>query len=140
MRAPLYRSRTNRMLFGVAGGMAEWLDLDPSVVRLIWALLILAGGIGILLYIVGAFVIPEAPVGPVAIGAAPSPGATTPGQPATAPRTGGSGGAVIFGGILVIIGGWLLLDRYVDIDTSWFMPGALIVVGIALVIGALSRR
>ena len=43
--------------------MADWLKLDPSVVRLVWALLVLAGGIGLLLYIVAAIAIPEAPVG-----------------------------------------------------------------------------
>ena len=47
------------MLFGVAGGMARFLDLDPSIVRIVWALLAIAGGAGILLYIVAAIVIPE---------------------------------------------------------------------------------
>src|SRR5829696_7269424 len=63
MRERLYRSRTDRMLFGVAGGMADWLGIDPSVVRLVWALLVLAGGVGLVLYIVAAIVVPEAPVG-----------------------------------------------------------------------------
>ena len=35
MRERLYRSRTDRMIFGVAGGMADWFDLDPSLVRLV---------------------------------------------------------------------------------------------------------
>src|SRR5689334_12195430 len=61
VRDRLYRSRDDRMLFGVAGGMAEWMDLDPAIVRLVWALLILAGGVGLLLYIIAAIVIPEAP-------------------------------------------------------------------------------
>src|SRR5689334_7140903 len=55
----LYRSRDERMLFGVAGGMARYVDIDPSIVRIIWALLVLAGGAGLLLYIVAAIVIPE---------------------------------------------------------------------------------
>ena len=76
MRERLYRSRSDRMLFGVAGGMAEWLDLDPSVVRLVWALLILAGGIGLLLYIVAAIVVPEEPYGLAA--AAPAADAANP--------------------------------------------------------------
>jgi len=58
----LYRSRDDRMLFGVAGGMADWLDVDPAIVRIVWALLILAGGAGLLLYVVAAIVIPEEPV------------------------------------------------------------------------------
>src|SRR4051812_45554412 len=66
----LYRSRTDRMLFGVAGGMADYLDLDPSLVRLVWALLVLAAGVGLGLYIIAAIVIPEEPVGGVAPSAA----------------------------------------------------------------------
>jgi phage shock protein C len=58
----LYRSRDDRMLFGVAGGMADWLDIDPAIVRIVWALLIFAAGTGILLYIVAAIVIPEEPL------------------------------------------------------------------------------
>src|SRR6185369_11681187 len=84
MRERLYRSRSDRMLFGVAGGMADWLDMDPSVVRLIWALLILAGGIGLLLYIVAAIVVPEEPLGmPGMAGAAAAPGAAA-GDPGAA--------------------------------------------------------
>src|SRR5215212_2227487 len=86
MRERLYRSREDRMLFGVAGGMADWLDLDPAIVRLVWALLILAGGVGLLLYIVAAIVIPEAPymAGP---GSAFVPG-SDPGTAAGAPLEG----------------------------------------------------
>lgn len=62
MHERLYRSRDDRMLFGVAGGMADWLDIDPAIVRIVWALLIFAGGAGLLLYIVAAIVIPEEPL------------------------------------------------------------------------------
>src|SRR6185503_2565953 len=75
VRERLYRSRSDRMIFGVAGGMADWLDLDPSLVRLVWALLVLAGGIGFLLYIVAAVVIPEEPVGGAAAASAGAAGA-----------------------------------------------------------------
>ncbi|MEZ0241124.1 MAG: PspC domain-containing protein, partial [Chloroflexota bacterium] len=62
MHERLYRSRDDRMIFGVAGGMADWLDVDPAIVRIVWALLIFAGGAGLLLYIVAAIVIPEEPL------------------------------------------------------------------------------
>ena len=59
----LYRSRSDRMLAGVAGGLAEHYVLDPSLVRIGWALLIvLTGGIFLLLYIVMAIVVPEEPM------------------------------------------------------------------------------
>ena len=161
MRDRLYRSRDDRMLFGVAGGMAEWMDLDPAIVRLVWALLILAGGIGLLLYIVAAIVIPEAPwtMGPAPGSAADTgaAGAETAGATAVtagsteqarwearqarrAARRGSGNAGMVFGLILVALGAWFLLDRYIpSLDLSWFMPGALIVVGLVLVVGALGR-
>jgi phage shock protein PspC (stress-responsive transcriptional regulator) len=59
MDTRLYRSRDNRMLGGVAGGLADYLGIDPSLVRIGWVLLFLAGGIGLLLYIVMWIVVPE---------------------------------------------------------------------------------
>lgn len=56
----LYRSRRDRMLAGVAGGLAEMWGADPSLVRIIWALLVIfTGGIALLVYIVMAIVVPE---------------------------------------------------------------------------------
>jgi uncharacterized membrane protein HdeD (DUF308 family) len=46
----------------------------------------------------------------------------------------------VIGLFLVVAGTWFLLDRYVNIDTSWLMPGALIVIGLVLVVGALGKR
>ena len=53
----LYKSN-NRMLCGVCAGVAEYLGIDPTIVRLVWAALALSGT-GILLYIVAALVMPE---------------------------------------------------------------------------------
>ncbi len=63
MRDRLYRSRDERVLFGVAGGVAEWLDVDPALVRIVFALLVLTAGIGFLLYIIMAIVILNALLG-----------------------------------------------------------------------------
>ncbi len=64
MNDRLYRSRTDRMLAGVAGGMADRFDLDPSLVRVGWVLLaLLSGGIFLVIYIVMAVVVPDEPVG-----------------------------------------------------------------------------
>jgi phage shock protein C len=60
----LYRSRDDRMLAGVAAGVAETLDADPSLIRIAWALLtIFTGGIAFVVYIVMAIIVPEAPAG-----------------------------------------------------------------------------
>lgn len=55
----LYKSN-NRMLCGVCAGVAEYLGIDPTIVRLVWAALALTGS-GILLYIIAALVMPENP-------------------------------------------------------------------------------
>ena len=56
----LVRSKTNRMLCGVCGGIGEYLNVDPTIVRLIWLLCSVAiCGTGLLVYIVAAIVIPE---------------------------------------------------------------------------------
>ena len=55
----LYRSNTNRMLFGVAGGIAEYFNMDPTIVRILWVLIALFGGTGVLIYIIAAIVMPQ---------------------------------------------------------------------------------
>lgn len=60
----LYRSRDDRMLAGVAGGLARVMDADPSVIRVVWVVVtLLSGGLALVVYIVMAIVVPEAPVG-----------------------------------------------------------------------------
>ncbi len=56
----LAKSRNDRKLCGVCGGFAEYLNLDPTVVRLIWVLLAIAAGSGVLAYIIAALIMPEA--------------------------------------------------------------------------------
>jgi phage shock protein C len=64
----LYRSRDDRMLAGVAGGLAELWGADPSLVRVIWALLVIfTGGVAFIVYIVMAIVIPEEPDMPLPV-------------------------------------------------------------------------
>lgn len=55
----LYKSATNKMISGVCGGIAEYFQVDPTVVRLIRAVLTAFNGIGILLYILSAVIIPD---------------------------------------------------------------------------------
>jgi phage shock protein C len=85
----LYRSRDDRMLAGVAGGVAEILDADPSLVRIVWAVLaVLTGGLAILVYIVMAIVVPEAPAGWSRAQGATADDAATPGTANTTGTTG----------------------------------------------------
>ena len=62
MEKKLYKSNPTKMIDGVCGGIAEYFGIDPTVVRLIWALFSLMGGCGILAYIIAAIIIPRNPV------------------------------------------------------------------------------
>lgn len=55
----LYRSRTNRIIGGVCGGIGDYLEFDPVFIRLIWGILFFMGGVGFLAYIVAWIIIPE---------------------------------------------------------------------------------
>ena len=54
----LYRSESIRMLCGVCAGIAEYFNLDPTLIRLAWALFCILGGSGVLAYILAAIIIP----------------------------------------------------------------------------------
>lgn len=58
MKKKLYRSDRNKMLCGVCGGIGEYFDIDPTIVRLIWVVLACSGA-GILAYILAAIIIPR---------------------------------------------------------------------------------
>ena len=49
----------NKIICGVCGGIGEYLGIDPTVVRLLWVLLSVLGGAGLLAYIIAAIIIPE---------------------------------------------------------------------------------
>ena len=57
----LYRSKKNRIIAGVCGGLGEYFKIDPTVVRLLWVLFSLSGGAGVLAYIIAWIIIPEEP-------------------------------------------------------------------------------
>ena len=57
----IYKSNENKMIDGVCGGLAEYFDIDPTLVRLGWVLFCALGGSGILAYIIAAIVIPRNP-------------------------------------------------------------------------------
>ncbi len=57
----LYKSATDKKLDGVCAGIAEYLNLDPTLIRLAWVIFSLMGGSGILAYIIAAIIIPRNP-------------------------------------------------------------------------------
>jgi phage shock protein C len=158
----LYRSREDRMVAGVAGGLAEMWGADPALIRIIWALLVIfTGGVALLVYIVMAVVVPEAddaipaPASPtVATGDAPLPTASgwappsssTDAAEARAARRaaraerGGMPVGIILGGFLVLLGVFFLAREYLpSIDFDWFWPLVLVGIGVALLASSMGR-
>lgn len=150
MNRRLYRSRTEEVVSGVAGGVAEYLDMDPSIVRVVWALLaIITGGVFFILYIVMWIVVPLAPEAPAALGSdtgaegvagAPSPSGWMA-SPAHRARRRSGGGSWVFGLILIGLGIYFLAREYlpgVDLDRLW--PLGLVLLGLVLLLVAIRRR
>lgn len=63
MAKKLYRNIDNKMLSGVCSGIADYFDIDPTIVRLVWLALVLCAGTGLLAYIIAVIVIPKKPHG-----------------------------------------------------------------------------
>ena len=60
MEKKLYRNSQNKMIAGVCSGLAEYINIDPTIIRVIWALVGLSGA-GLIAYLVCALIIPEKP-------------------------------------------------------------------------------
>ena len=115
----LYRSRKNRMLAGVCGGIAEYFEIDPVIVRLVAVALFFVGGSAILAYIIGMIIIPyeplEASSGPAASSSS-APAANLAADPAAVPaapasRAGNESLPLFIGILLIVIGGLFLLHN-----------------------------
>ena len=59
MKKRLYKSSTDKKVCGVCGGIANYFDVDPTVIRLIWVIFTLAGGSGLSAYIIAAIIMPD---------------------------------------------------------------------------------
>jgi phage shock protein C len=55
----IYRSRKDKVIGGVCGGLGFYFNIDPVLIRVVWAVLFFAGGIGLLAYILAWIIIPE---------------------------------------------------------------------------------
>jgi phage shock protein C len=168
----LYRSPTDRVIAGVAGGIAAWTHVDPSLVRVAWVLAaILSLGLIVLVYFVMMIVVPLAPDGwmpqppvratpggdavpgweqaprPPGPGQAQGPGAAAgptwnpaPAQPAWDGASAARGVRMAAGTLLVVLGVWLLLGRYLVIDWNLVWPLVVMAAGVLLVVAGLRRR
>jgi phage shock protein PspC (stress-responsive transcriptional regulator) len=137
MEKRLYRSRKYRVLGGVAGGLAEYFNIDPVLMRVIFVVLALTKGFGILLYIILWIVIPEMPFD-IAYNikkdesSTPDSSAETPSVDYEMKKN--STGRTVFGIILIALGLLFFFDRFIpSFDFDDVFPIALIVIGLFLV-------
>ena len=137
MNRRLYRCRNNRVLAGVAGGVAEFFDLDPTLVRVLWFLSIFFGGLGLLLYIGLAIITPLEPTSAGADGEAVMEAEGHRHVP-----HGDGQWTTAFGLVLVVFGTLALVDRFLPaLDVAHvFVPVIAIGVGAFLVTRALRRE
>ena len=117
----LRRSRDDRVIAGVCGGLGRYFGIDPVLVRIAALLLIFAGGAGIVLYLIGWLAIPEESDGPE----------RTPAEDELERRR----GAALLGVVFVALGIFFLLDEvWPDLSWRYIWPAALIAVGFAIVL------
>lgn len=139
----LYRCREDRRIAGVASGVAEFFDLDATVVRIVWFLSIFFGGLGIFVYIAMALIVPLEPLGNFAeaaiVGAdgETAPSATHRHAPHRQVRW-----SLYIGAGLVLIGALALIDALVPGWTAsrYLAPLFFVGIGAVLVAGALRRE
>jgi len=143
----LYRSRRDRMVAGVCGGIAEYLNVDPTLVRLVFVLLIFANGVGVLAYIVAAIIVPEAPLAEAPL---PPPAPTQPSPPPPPPAVLEALIILVVGAFVILLGlAWLASSiGLFPFDVLWFfrefwrisLPILLMVAGILIIIVAVARK
>lgn len=122
----LRRSQDDRVIGGVCGGLGRYLGVDAVLLRVAFVVLAIAGGGGLLLYVVSWILIPEERPGEDLGSSRPSSVDTT---------------RLIIGGTLIAIGTLLLLNLSIPRLGRYFWPLAFIAIGVAVVIqGSTARR
>ena len=132
MQKRLYRSRKEKMFAGIAGGMAEYFELDPVLVRIAFVLVAMLHGAGLIAYIICIFVIPKEPE-TFETNFEQTVADTAPVEP----EKSHSGKRSKLGIVLVVIGSVLLLANFVPfIGCANVLPLLLLIAGIGLLISS----
>ncbi len=132
----LYRSTRDRMISGVCGGIAEYFNIDSTIVRILWVLLFFTGGMGLLLYIAAMIIVPVNPDEEVVV----------KGEDEVRPKRTDS--RVIWGTVLIILGILFFVGSYgiflvpFSLGLGWGVigPVIIIVMGLVLIFSKSSRR
>lgn len=142
MERRLYRSRKNRIVAGVAGGLGEYFDIDPVLIRVIFVVATLASGVGFLAYIVLWIVVPYERF-EFQQSAASAEGDSNMGHDAEAygRRNRKQRGNVVGGMVLIFLGVLFLAQNYIpDFHFSDTWPLLLVAIGAGLIISAMRRE
>lgn len=157
MYKKLYRSNTDKMIGGVSGGIAEYFEIDPTIVRILFVLAVFFGGGGLIAYIILWIIVPEKPY--VFPGAGQTQSDSQPNinepekeaenkQENTTPNGDAfnymvfqqkqkSNTGYVAGIVLIVIGGLFLLNNFIPrFNFGDFWPFILIAVGIGLLLNA----
>jgi len=151
----LYRCYHDRRIAGVSSGLAEYFDVDPTIVRVLWVISIFFGGVGLLAYIAMAIIVPMEPNESVAAAPDPTTGEATGDATVSAPTgwhaapvphrhaTRGTGRTAMFVGIVLILFGALaLVDAFLPagVDGRFLWPAFIVGIGALLVVTAVRRE
>lgn len=134
MAKKLMRSKTDKIIGGVCGGLGDYLEIDPVIIRIVWLVLFFVGGVGLLAYIVAWIIIPEE---------GESPYDEKDENQVKKKPTDENGGKLIGGIILIVIGVLFLIDKhwyfndlienFIRMIWKYFLPAVFIGLGIYLI-------
>lgn len=116
----LRRSKTDRVVGGVCGGLGRYLGIDPVILRIAFVLLAISGGSGVLLYLIAWIAIPEEREGDP-VGKSEHSGSYT--------------GRLIVGGTIIVVGSILLVSTVFPAIDQYLWPLAIVAVGAFIVLG-----
>lgn len=155
MTKKLYRSQKDKIIGGVCGGLAEYFDVDATIIRLLFVLVVVLGGAGVLVYLILWLVLPKSPDEPMRLdkekvnefaseikekaqNLAESFKKNVPDAKEATKRRGG-----LFGWILIVLGLIFLANSFFPFVFGWpavkFWPLLLVLVGVILIVNA-SRK
>lgn len=139
MTKKLYRSKKDSMIAGVCGGIAEYFEIDPTLVRLLTVLVVFLGGAGGIAYIIAWIIIPQNPEQII------EPEETEEEEGDTEffhPKGGSDDKGHIWGGLILILLGLFFLAKSLFPRFAFvrFWPLILVVTGLILIIQSLSRK
>lgn len=121
----LRRSRSDRVISGVCGGLGHYLGVDPVLIRIVAVALAFASGFGIVAYVIAWIAVPESADGPEAV----------------RPPAASAALAVIAGVSLVAVGGvWLVRELVPWFETDIVWPVIVVVAGLLVLVTGIRRR